>query len=188
MDLARALPLVLSLGGAGLVAKGGGKVADRVIDTVKIVMTRSELSQVANLLETDNVLGARLPRGDAAFQAWLRENLRARSGRDPALDLWQVPYQLGREGRVLVVRSLGPNMHRDSCATGRDEGRAVERAVHAELAAGAGNGAAATATTGDNAARTDDICLEIQVARRGKAGADPVVGKDSPFRQLRNDD
>ncbi len=182
MDLARVLPLALTLGGAGLVAQGGGKVAARVIDTVKVVMTRSELSQVANLLEIDATLGHRLPRGDKAFAAWLRESLRARSGRDPALDLWQTPYQLGRDGSRWVVRSNGPNLQRDSCADPRDEGRAVEAAVAAQLAAKPG-----VAGSADDHDGPDDLCVELQLARRGKPGSDPVLGDDSPFRPMPRD-
>ena len=182
MDLARALPLVLTLGGAGLVAKGGGRVAERVIYTVKVVMTRSELSQVANLLDTDSVLGQRLPRGDKAFAAWLRENMQARSGRDPALDLWQVPYQLGRDGKRLVVRSAGPNQTRDSCSAGRDEAHDVEVAVAAQRAATNRPPAQGAATS--SVGVPDDVCVEVFLTRGGKGGVDPMLGSDSPFRRM----
>ncbi len=179
---ARLLPLVLALGGAGVVVRNGGEVATRIVDTVKVVFVRSELSQIARLIEADAVLGQRPPKSPEALANYLRESMRSAAGRDASLDLWQTPYGLTRQGQTRVVRSLGPNKQVDACATGRAEGAAAQQAVAQALAEGGADAGAGPVV------RDDDLCVELSLPTGGRGdGVDPMLGRDSPFRQIRSD-
>lgn len=115
IDLARYLPALLLAGGAGVAAKGGGDVSKKLIDTVKVVVSRFEMGGVAQALEIDATLGSGLPKDGDAFAAYVRENVKSRTGRDPAMDLWGQPYHLVRIGDKMTLLSFGPNMKRDQC-------------------------------------------------------------------------
>ncbi len=159
-------------------------MATRIVDTVKVVFVRSELSQIARIIEADAVLGQRPPKSADALAAFLRQSMRTAAGRDASLDLWQTPYELAREGGQRVIRSLGPNKRRDACASGEGEGAAAQQAVAQELAADdAGGDASAGAVV-----RDDDLCVELSLptGRRGD-GVDPILGRDSPYGRIRND-
>lgn len=165
------MPLMLALGGAGAAVKGGGKVATQVVDTVKAVLTRSELSEMAKLIETDSALGKHPPRDAKALRSYIGENVRARSGRDPADDLWGNAFRIVRQGRERVLLSTGPNGTRDRCAGDAiGEGKRAQRAVRAEL-----DGAAQ-----EGATRDDDICVELHLVTGGSKKGDRL-----PFRQIR---
>lgn len=170
MDVTRLMPVALALGSAGVVANGGGKVATQVVDTVKAVLTRSELSQIAKLLEADSALGKRPPRDAAGLKAWLGENMRGRSGRDPADDLWGHPYRIARQDRERVVLSLGPNGKRDRCAgTAGEDAKRAREATEREL-----RGEAQPEQTGD-----DDLCVTLNLVT-----VKAPKGDRSPFRSM----
>jgi hypothetical protein len=172
--LTRILPILMAVGSAGVLAKGGTQVVTQMIETVRVVMTRSELAQCARLLEADAVLGHRLPTTEAAFANYLRDNLRGRSGRDVTLDMWDSPYRLGRDERRRVVLSVGANGKRDACVNTNS----------ASAAAAGPAGANATAA----AAANDDVCVKLILPKAsGRRNSGDSLGADSPFRQIGDD-
>ncbi len=166
MSMSRLLPALLLVGGGGVALKGGGAVGTTVIDTVKTVMTRYELSEAARHLELDITLGERAPRSTRQLAKWLRDNHRARLARDPAEDLWQQPYvfRRGRKYRFALV-SHGANGQRDRCAVANveDDRRRLQRQTRRALSG--------KAREGDPPAKDDDICVWVRPdpgARHGR--------------------
>lgn len=120
MTLGRLVPLALLLGGGGVVFTGGGAVGEQVVNTVKTVLTRYELSEAARLLELDlTIQQAKIPHRTADISKWLRNNQRARMERDPAMDLWEHPYVYVKESRARFgLRSHGADGQPDNCPNG----------------------------------------------------------------------
>lgn len=112
----RFMPLLLVAGGLAGVAKTAPGMSEHVLDTVKSILVQHEIATVARALEHGKLLGNSLPQPGQpeAFAAFIRETMSAR-GRDPALDLWQMPYRLEARGSTVVVVSCGPNGVRESC-------------------------------------------------------------------------
>ncbi len=117
IDLARYLPALLLAGGAGVAAKGGGDVSRKLIDTVKVVVTRFEMGAVAQAIEIeiDATMGGSVPSDGAKLEAYIKENVSSRTGRDPSMDLWGKPYHIAKIGGKLTLFSFGPNGQRDRC-------------------------------------------------------------------------
>lgn len=113
----RLMPLILVAGGLAGVAKTAPGVTDRVLTTFRSVAVRHEIGTIARLLENGLTLGTSVPRpGDPqGFATFIRENMSARGGRDPSLDLWETPYRLEGTAKNLVVVSCGANTTRETC-------------------------------------------------------------------------
>lgn len=189
MSMSRLLPALLLLGGGGIAVKGGGDVGKQVVDTVKTVMTRYELSEAARHLELDMTLGNQPPRSTAQLAKWLGDNHRGRFARDPAIDLWQNDYlyqPAGGGGFGLV--SIGANGIRDRCVNTNPDAdrRRLRRAVQRQQETNGADDAAPESIL------DDDICVWLGGNQRGsKRGSGALNGRrmnrDSPFRQIRHD-
>jgi len=86
--------------------------SDRVRDIVERVRNvfwefkvSLELNSIAQNLRPGLASGGSPP-GD--LREYLRENL-ASDEEDPSLDAWDTPYQLRREGNLILVASCGPD-------------------------------------------------------------------------------
>lgn len=114
--ITRLAPLVMLVGGGGVIATGGGAVGERAINTVKTVVTNYELSEAARLLEMDITLGTKRPTNSRQLLQWISSNMKARMGRDVTVDLWETPYAYIPDSKaVFGLRSLGPDQTKDSC-------------------------------------------------------------------------
>lgn len=122
MNPARLVPALLLTTGTIGAAKNGPEVVAKVTDTVKVVMVRYELSQLAQMYDRDSILGLPVPKpGNAEkFSEWVRECLRAGGGRDAAQDLWETPYRFDWATGVLTMRSVGPDREPGQCASNEE--------------------------------------------------------------------
>ncbi|GEM_PF-2849512 len=210
IDLARYLPALMLAGGAGVAAKGGGEVGKHLLDTVKVVVVRFEMGAVAQGLEIEAVTGGRLPKSQSSFQAYLANNVKSRTGRDPTRDLWNNAYVLTKvDGKPTLV-SYGPNGRRDRChdqSSGQST-KAVEDAVDREIARAKRREEAIRRRTemierGEDppaledmldedvpdAPLEDDVCVYLALEARGPKGGggggiDGMLGNQSPYRQI----
>lgn len=183
LPFARVVPTLLLLGGGAVVAHSGAQLGTEVLDTVKVVAARWELSSAARAIEADFVSHGALPgsRSLADFGAYLRENLRSNFGRDPALDLWQNPYRYRRLGSDIAVISYGPNGRRDACARADPDQAAAEVAA----AVARQRQGQVAATDGED----DDVCVVLDLAGlkpSGGAGIPGASSYDNPYRQIDN--
>ena len=189
MSLSRVLPAILLLGGGGVALKGGGEVGRELVDTVKTVMTRYELSEAARHLELDITLGNTPPRSTAQLAKWLTDNHHGRFARDPSLDLWHNPYRFkrGPRGRFALV-SVGANAARDHCvdANLNTDRRRLNRQVKRATEVSSGDSPSAAART---VAADDDICAWVRPNDTRSAGGDSdrARNRDSPYRQIQHD-
>ena len=123
MNFARLVPAALLTSGTIGAAKQGPEVVAKITDTVKVVMVRYELSQLAQGYDRDAILEMPVPKpGEPeAFSEWVRKSMSARGGRDPALDLWEVPYRFDWSSGSKVMRSQGPDLQPGPCASGEPQ-------------------------------------------------------------------
>ncbi len=189
MSLSRVLPAILLIGGGGVAVKGGGEVGREVLDTVKTVMTRYELSEAARHLELDVTLGNDPPRSTPQLAKWLTDNHHGRFARDPSMDLWHHPYlfKRGPRGRFALV-SVGANATQDHCldaSPAADRRRLNRQAPRATDASGGGSAPAMAATI----AADDDICAWVRTGDRGGGvpGDTRRRDRDSPYRQIQHE-
>lgn len=119
MNPGRLIPTLLLATGTVGAAKKGPDVVAKVTDTVKIVMVRYELTQLAQMYDRDAILTMPVPKpGEPEkFSNWVRESLKAGGGRDVANDLWETPYRFDWATGVKVIRSVGPDKEPGPCAT-----------------------------------------------------------------------
>ena len=127
MNPGRLIPALLLTTGTVGAAKKGPEVVAKVTDTVKVVLVRYELSQLAQTYDRDALLKLPIPKpGDQErFSAWVRECMRAGGGRDAALDLWETAYRFDWATGVKVMRSVGPDRLPGPCA-GNQEAEGVD--------------------------------------------------------------
>lgn len=120
MNPARLVPAALLASGTIGAAKKGPDVVAKVTETVKVVMVRYELSQLAQAYDRDRVLDMPVPKPGQPekFAEWVRANLRAGANRDAANDLWDVPYRFDWASGVATIRSVGPDGQPGPCASG----------------------------------------------------------------------
>jgi len=191
--LARILPALLVVGGGVAVAKGGTTVGSDLLDTVKVVMARYELSGAVKLLESDFVLSGRLPGTSSpeALSSYLRENMKGGFGRDPGVDMWDNPYRLRRVGGGIAVVSYGPNGQRDECgeahvdAEMRSLHQRIERARHKEM----GHETEGEDFEAPPPPKDDDICALLGLGSTkedsgGGSGIPGISSRDSPFKPI----
>ena len=119
------MPLAMMMAGVTVTATVGKDAATRVVNTVKVSITEYELSGLAQNLKQEYIYGVdlqELTEDPAEFSAFIRENMEADKGRDPALDLWGTEFDLiedqGGQGTGFIVYSLGPNRAVDNCGDG----------------------------------------------------------------------
>ncbi|MBM4342995.1 MAG: hypothetical protein FJ100_06420 [Deltaproteobacteria bacterium] len=123
MNPGRLIPSLLLATGTVGAAKNGPEVAAKITDTIKIVLVRYELAQLAQTYDRDAVLNLPIPKpGDQdRFSNWVRECLKAGGGRDVALDLWETAYRFDWASGVKVMRSVGPDKQPGPCATNQEQ-------------------------------------------------------------------
>jgi hypothetical protein len=206
IDLARYIPALMLAGGAGVAAKGGGDVTKHVLDTVKVVVTRFEMGAVAQALEIDATMGTGLPKDQAGFENYIKENVRSRTGRDPSRDLWKNPYRLVKINKRWTLLSNGPNGQQDKCHDqSADESVAeVQDTVDAEMERAAklaeamklrqeaiDRGEEPPALPDPEAddyepPKEDDVCVYLLVEGNGKGGGGlgDIMGNQSPYKQI----
>ena len=165
LAIPRWVPLALGVGAVSSAASLGSPVVSELVDTVKIVATRYELSTLVAHLRADAAAGVEPP--DLADPTWLtryiERNARA-PGRKATLDFWGTPYGLeGLEGgKGLRVFSCGPNRARDACV---EEGaKAPGVAAPGDTASAANepvSAPAATASATNAPSKADDVCVSI---------------------------
>lgn len=118
MNPARLVPALLLTTGTIGAAKQGPEVVAKVANTVKVIMVRYELSQLAQAFDRDLALEMPVPKpGEPeAYSVWVRTVLRGGSGRDAAFDLWETPYRFDFAAGSKVMRSQGPDREPGPCA------------------------------------------------------------------------
>lgn len=120
--LLRLFPLIFAAGGLATATGAGGNMVGKVVDTVKVILVRSELSNIGDLLVLNASAGMGVPEpGDNdALAAFIHENTYAKGERDPANDLWDTPYEIhDAQKKGYGIFSAGPNKKRDSgCGVG----------------------------------------------------------------------
>ena len=116
------MPLAMMMAGVTMTATVGKDAAERVINTVKVGLTEYELSGISTGLKQDYIYGEdleELSQSPADFSEHIRGSMEADKGRDPAFDLWNIPYALMPDSQAgetgFVVYSLGPNKEDDAC-------------------------------------------------------------------------
>jgi len=120
--IGRLVPLLLVGGGLAATGKVAPQLSTRIIDTVKTVLVRAELAQIASQMERDAVAGLGLPRTDdpASLRNYLHENMTAHGGRDAANDLWHAPYRFEKKVSASAdepsLVSSGPDGQAGQCA------------------------------------------------------------------------
>lgn len=122
--IGRLVPLLIVGGGLAATGKVAPELTKRVIDTVKTVLVRAELAQLASALERDAAIDLRVPRTDdpAGLQNYIHENMTARAGRDPANDLWEQPYRYELVADSPRLASAGPDQTVGVCAGAEGQG------------------------------------------------------------------
>jgi len=168
--LRRTFPIVLAVAGIIFSVRTGGRAVEVAKDLVKAVMTRTEIETIARTLSTTSSerAASRMLRDDDRWARFLRdEALTSRGGRDTALDLWDTPFELVREGRdTWRVRSLGANLAQDfACEGAEGSGLGDPDTLLARL--GWKTDAIAETTDGDTIIGDDDLCADV--AFTGKA-------------------
>ena len=159
----RWVPLLLS--GAGVYAgwQLGVPVLHETVDSVKSVLTRYELGNLAEHMMTDSAAGFALPPADdaEAFARYLHREAHAGMGRDVASDLWGHAYRLepGERGALFLVRSDGANGRRDACV--EPNGHAAERALDSLAALEAAQAREVTAAAPGDSTATEPAPSEI---------------------------
>jgi hypothetical protein len=117
--ITRIIPLILAGGGAAVAIGSGRDTANRVLDTVKTVISRYEMSNIQTAMQAEIVSGGGLP--DLEYEEDVSEFIRGvvqgKFGRDAAMDLWGNPYLIEEVSNTeILLVSTGPNGLRDSCS------------------------------------------------------------------------
>ena len=116
--IGRLLPLLLVGGGLAATGKAAPELTTHVVGTVKALLVKAEMAQIASSMERDAVAGLGLPKAGnlPSLQNWLRSNMTAHGGRDPTLDLWDQPYRFEKMNDIMILASQGPDKAPGDCA------------------------------------------------------------------------
>ena len=131
----RFVPILLLVSGVASAVKTGPQLAEKIVDTVRIVMVRYEANAYATQLATSCVLGEPVPKPNnpGELSGYINANATAAQGRDPAIDLWGQPYRLEKTGpQQLLLLSTGPNGNRDACKDAEPPPDLVKAAADAD--------------------------------------------------------
>ncbi len=110
--LGKLLPL-LALAGVGATQKDKIEVAgDQIVDMVKVVATKHELTTIRTAIMNENAAG-NLDEVRNDFPAFVKR-ISHSDNKDVSLDFWDQPYRYREDKNTIYLSSYGPDKERGS--------------------------------------------------------------------------